>query len=272
MICRISSCFAQDDVDFAFYLFENRQYDEVLLLFGQTAPRINQNVPTTDSINYILGMTHYYRRELEKSAFHLLQVSQSSTFFDKSVFFSALNHTHLGNYTQAQTILATVPAGQYDELLAVKLAGIGLLKRDFEMFDYHSNNFRFEQFYYANSQTQLMAVRQEFANFRQKSPFLAGSLSAVVPGLGKIYAGQVGDGIATFLTVGALAAITAENWLKNGISNWKTIGFGSAFAVFYIGNIFGSVASISVYRNQFNEKQNNTILLGVHLPVRALFE
>jgi len=277
LFCLLSApCNAQitmnDDVEFAYYLFENRKFDEIILLFEEISPELKQCVAALDSINHILGMTYYYRKELEKSALHLSQVSKSSEFYAKSVFFSALNHSHLGNYELAQTILEAAPNGKYEELQAVKLAGIGLLKRDFEMFAHHSQKFKFEQFYYVNSQNQLLNIRQELNDFSPKSPLIAGSLSMVAPGLGKIYAGQTGDGIATFITVGALAAITAENWIKNGLSNWKTITFGSAFAIFYTGNIIGSVASVKVYRNKFNEKHNNAILLCIHLPVRALFE
>ena len=271
-----SLCLAQinrnDDVDFAFYLLENRKFEEIIQLFHPVLSELEQNTLRSDSINYILGMAHYYRKELEKSAFHLLKVSDNSIFYDNSIFFSALNYAHLGNYLQAQTVLTASTDEQYEELKAIQLAGIALLKRDFEMFDKYANNFRFEQYFYSNSQSQLLNVRGELEEFSQKTPLMAGTLSAIVPALGKIYTGQLGEGIATFLTVGTFAAITAENWYKNGISNWKTITFGTLFSIFYVGNIFGSVATVKVYINQFNEKQNNTILLSIHLPIRSLFQ
>ncbi len=264
------------DIDFAFYLLEGRKFDEILLLLNQTSLKTDQSGLTADSINYIFGMAHYYRKELEKSAYHLSKVSDSSAFHDKSVFFSALDYAHLGEYPKAQTILesyaTTQPDNHYQELLAVELAGLALLRRDFEMFDRHAKNFGFEQYYYTNSENQLANVREALGGYKRKSPFVAGLLSAVVPGAGKIYTGQIGEGIASFLTVGSFAAMTAENWVKDGLSDWKTITFGAICSIFYIGNIYGSVATVKVYRNQFNDKQNNTILLGIHLPVRALFE
>jgi len=263
-------------MDFAFYLFEGRKFDEVILLLDQKMSDIKTNKSLMDSMNYILGMTRYYRKELEKSAFHLSKVSASSAFYDKSVFFRALDYAHLGEYSSAQTVLenytALKPNPDYEELLAVEFAGLALLKRDFEMFGQQAKNFKFEQYYYSNSQNQLLSVRKELGKHRKKYPFVAGLFSAVIPGAGKIYTGQIGEGIAAFLTVGSFAAITAENWSKNGISNWKTITFGTVCSIFYIGNIYGSVASVQVYRNQFNDKQNLTILLNIHLPVRSLFE
>ena len=72
--------------------------------------------------------------------------------------------------------------------------------------------------------------------------------------------------------VGSFAAITAENWYKRGFTNWKTILFGSIGTIFYIGNIYGSVASVNVYYDEFNEKQNARILYHIHIPLRSIFE
>lgn len=266
--------FAQktSDIDFGFYLLENRKFDDLFLLFKDIRA---DDRSTPDSIHYLLGMAHYHQKELEQSAFHLSKVSLSSTFYEKSVFFGALNRAHLGEYTDAHAILkgyrATTTNDKYMDLLTVELAGLALLERDLETFDDYSKTFKFDDFNYANSQKELMKVREDLGGFRPKSPFLAGLLSAIVPGTGKMYAGQLGEGIASFLTVGSLAAITAENWKKNGLLDWRTLTFGAIFSVFYIGNIAGSVISVKIYRNQFNDSQNNTILLGIHLPIRSVF-
>jgi len=263
--------YSAGDVEFLFYLFEGRNFDEVILLYDQMSPENKQN----DSVNYVLGMTYYYRQELEKSAYHLSMVSESSAFYDNSVFFKSLCYAHLGEYPKSQAILENYSAAthndSYDGLLTVKLAGLALLQRDFAAFDSHANNFGSGSFHYASSQNQLIDIRNSLGGFRSKSPFVAGALSAVLPGAGKVYAGQIGEGVAAFLTVGSLAAITAENWVKNGFLNWKTITFGTIGTIFYIGNIYGSVASVKVYRNQFNDNQNTAILLCIHLPVRAMF-
>jgi hypothetical protein len=267
-------CFSQktSDVDFGFYLLESRKFDDLILLFKDIQ---TDDTPMFDSIHHILGMAHYNKKELEQSTFHLSKVSLSSTLYDKSIFFGALDYAHLGEYAKARTILMnyrdTMPKNTYNDLLTVNLAGLALLERDFETFDCYSEAFKFNDFHYVNSQKELMKIRGILGDFRPKSPFVAGLLSAIVPGVGKVYAGQLGEGVASFLTVGSLAAITAENWVKNGLLDWRTLTFGAIFSVFYIGNIAGSVISVKIYKNQFNDRQNNTILLGIHLPVRSVF-
>lgn len=257
---------------FALYLLENRKYDEVIFLLNQSLSKTNINISTTDSLHYILGIAYYYKKELEQSAIHLSKVSLSSAFYIKSSFFCALDYIHLGAYDKAQTILENFPDSNYRELVALELAGISLLRRDFKNFNYHADNFAFDKYYYTNSENQLINAYQTLSNHKPKSMWLAGTFSALLPGSGQLYAGEIGAGVASFLTVGSLAIMTAENWIKDGPTDWKTITFGTLFSIFYIGNIYGSVASVKIYRDRFNEKQNNIILLGIHIPIRTLFE
>ena len=107
------------------------------------------------------------------------------------------------------------------------------------------------------------------AGLKPRSPFLAGAMSAVIPGSGKIYAGDLSSGLSTFLIVGALGAMTAEAWSKLGISDWRTITAASLFGIFYIGNIYGSALSVSVIRNAHADAQKAVLLFGIRLPLHG---
>lgn len=72
----------------------------------------------------------------------------------------------------------------------------------------------------------------------EKSPVLAGILSAILPGSGYIYAEHYGDGITAFLInglfiAGTVTAIHQENYAVAGI-------VGGVGVPFYLGNIYGS--------------------------------
>lgn len=72
----------------------------------------------------------------------------------------------------------------------------------------------------------------------RKYPTLAGVLS-ILPGLGQLYAGHLGDALSAFLVNGALAAATviavsSEAW---GL----TVLSGTLLAAFWSGNIYGAV-------------------------------
>lgn len=107
-------------------------------------------------------------------------------------------------------------------------------------------------------------IPQKYMN---RSPLLAGALSAVIPGAGKIYAGDLHSGVSTFLVVGALGAMTAESWVKLGIKDWRTISLASIFSLFYIGNIYGSYLSVSIIQNTMSDAHKATLLFDIRIPL-----
>ena len=92
-------------------------------------------------------------------------------------------------------------------------------------------------------------------------------MSAVIPGAGKIYAGDLRSGVSTFLIVGALGALAAESWIKYDIRDWRTITLTSIFGLFYIGNIYGSALSVSVIKNTYADAEKATLLFDLRIPL-----
>jgi putative component of membrane protein insertase Oxa1/YidC/SpoIIIJ protein YidD len=98
-----------------------------------------------------------------------------------------------------------------------------------------------------------------FANFPKlprKSPFWAGTFSAVIPGSGYIYCHRPATGITSFLVNGLLI------WAIRDAIVRKQYGLASAISFFelgwYIGNIKGSIEAAHSYnakvRNQFIDR------------------
>lgn len=83
---------------------------------------------------------------------------------------------------------------------------------------------------------------------RLKSKTTAGLYSAFIPGAGKIYTGEVSDGITTFITTGLLTYLAVSNFnAKHEFRGWLFTGLAS---LFYAGNIYGAAASASIYNAQ----------------------
>jgi hypothetical protein len=76
---------------------------------------------------------------------------------------------------------------------------------------------------------------------RLKSPWVAGTLSALVPGSGKVFAGRAWDGVFSFLIVGVMAWQAYEGYVKDGPVSSRCITFGLLAGAFHAGNIYGSV-------------------------------
>ncbi len=78
-----------------------------------------------------------------------------------------------------------------------------------------------------------------------KSPVLASILSAIVPGLGKIYTDQISDGITAFIATGLLTFLAYDNFHANHkFRGWIFTGLGG---LFYAGNIYGCAAAAQIY-------------------------
>lgn len=103
-------------------------------------------------------------------------------------------------------------------------------------------------FYNAFSDSNKNDIRKFYLAKRfpkYKNPTTAAILSLIIPGAGKIYAGEIGDGITVFLATGLLTYLSATNFNHNhDFRGWLFAGL-AAFT--YAGNIYGSAASAHIY-------------------------
>jgi tetratricopeptide (TPR) repeat protein len=95
----------------------------------------------------------------------------------------------------------------------------------------------------------------------RKSPGLAASLSAVLPGSGYLYAGRPGDGLSAFVinalfVAGLVEAIDREN---DGLAI-LAVGFGLPF---YVGNIYGSANAARKWNLSVRKESSEQIYLSL---------
>jgi len=93
---------------------------------------------------------------------------------------------------------------------------------------------------------------------RYKSPALAASLSAIIPGAGKAYTKQWKDAVYSFLFVSASIWLTYESYSKNGFA-FNSIFWGSIAIGFYSANIYGSHKSAKRYNLRINQSQTRKV-------------
>ncbi len=117
----------------------------------------------------------------------------------------------------------------------------------------------------------MNVIKIDFGNKKNKKPGIAAIMSAIIPGTGKMYAGKIYEGVASFGITAVMAGATLDQYLKGGVNNTQFYIFGSIFSVFYIGNIYGSYFSVKIVKQEFEEKFKNTVLLHMHIPLRNYF-
>lgn len=84
------------------------------------------------------------------------------------------------------------------------------------------------------------ALVERAAHRRRRSPWVAGALSAVVPGLGRVYIGRWKDGLMSAILVGLPAGFAANGFADNGVKSVRGWLLGTMATALYVGNVYGS--------------------------------
>lgn len=260
------------EIRFIQYLIDKEQYREANFLMNKF--RLDELQPAQrDTLNFLKGWSAYTTKSLDTAVQSLSKVSPAFALYNKSRFFAAYSASFLSLRDSSRLLLAGITDADSvtTEVKAFELAGLALLDRNYTEYLQQEKQFTYSLFALQKEQERFKKFQTDLAGYRKKSPLLAGVYSAVLPGAGKFYAGKKKQGIAAFLPILSLGAITYEAYRKGGIKDARTIVFGSLFSVFYVGNIWGSVLAVKIKQKEFNREYDNKILFDMHIPLRNLY-
>ncbi len=251
----IHSCSAQNIFDlphtksFADYLYQSGQYK----LAAEECERWLFQQPESDSA-FLLLLKSYRKAGLYSTA-----IEKTKLFFP---YFEKMNNPVAKeysillllskNYDQADSFLNNqqqVTASDRDYLLMNK----NLMKKNWTSAEqiYLSNN---------NAETRAFApysiVFKSYKDLPHRSAGLAMTMSAIIPGTGKIYSGDWKDALFSMLLIGASGVQSYRGFEKNGTKSAYGWIFGGFTAGLYLGNIYGSFKSAK----DFNHKHENELL------------
>lgn len=257
--------------DFAHHLSENRNFQEVIDLTNGMSSRISGS--KVDSLYFYRAWAMYNLKRVPEGIESFRKVSANSGLYKRSLFFSAWSSAYLGNYDEAKHDLSLIknPDKFEKELLRIQHSGLYLLNSQADSALQELNSLSEHSLVYSDQVDLLKEYTLETMDFRPKSMAMSGFLSAVIPGAGKIYAGEKGTGIGSFLLLAGMGGMAVENILKSGIASWNSIIFTSLFSVFYLGNIYGSIISVKTYRERFYEGKEQAIVATLLIPLRDYY-
>jgi TM2 domain-containing membrane protein YozV len=112
-----------------------------------------------------------------------------------------------------------------------------------------------------------MELSFEGKNLSKKNEFLAGFMSAIVPGSGKIYAKRQKDGIISLITILVSSWQAYDGFKKDGIKSVKGWIYSTLSTFFYLGNIYGSIVAVKIH----NQQVENKYFHKVELTINAYF-
>lgn len=260
--------------EFAFvnHLIYSKFYDEALIEINTNSVLLNN----LDSANYLKGWTLYMIKDLDNSTLSLLKVSRNHPTYIKSRFFASYNQVFIGKYSFADSLLSSINFGNNENrplqsLYNFEKAGICLLNQNFENFNKYYSIVDTAYYFLENEAKRMPLLAMKIQGNKRKSRILAGAMSTIIPGLGKIYAGKTKEGIASFMHVGVLGLITYDLYRKDKKINVFNTLSAVVFAVFYGGNIYGSVSCVDRVYNERKHEIENQILFDMHIPLRVFF-
>lgn len=269
---QLGFCQHKSELQFVEHLVNKGYYQEVIRLTDNYS--FVQEQGRQDSLNYYRGWAFYSLKNLEQSTLSLLNVGEESPFYMKSRFFAGYNQIFLGNYVEVRNIFSQMNVRDEPNLSLInfELGGVDILLGNWQKAREQLQQVNPNVATINQQVAALGQINQELETHQSKSPLLAGVMSGILPGSGKIYAGKTGAGIASMIANIGFGLITWENYRKQGIDNAKTIFFGSIFAANYVSNIYGSVISVRVIENDYRDAKHNQILFQLHIPLRNFFE
>lgn len=265
----------QEEWDFATYLIQNNRYEQAIQELKNIRSRYPEQTRTLDdSIAYLIGKQYYWQKSLDEAIHSLNAVSPQSSLHNEASFFKGISQVYQMHPGEGfESFREVQPKDSiHRSLKALEMAGTSLLLRDYDQYTALSAGILKKQYFFQNSYESLEDIYADLSQHKDKSPLLAGVLSAIVPGSGKFYAGKRGEGIYAFIISSFLGLQTWEGYRKDGLNSPRCIIYGSLFTLFYAGNIWGSAIAASQYNREYYDAIDYKIRLDMHIPIRRIFQ
>jgi hypothetical protein len=209
-------------------------------------------VEVNDTVQFKIALAYSRMNDVESSLKIIDQIKETSVFYEES-FSEKLKLLFIQNddsvfYRFAGKIVAADK--KYQKLYNI----YGLLN---EVKFHKKENFLFP--FDEEEKATLNLFYDSKINPPYKSELIAGMLSTLIPGSGKIYTEDYGDGITVFLLTGLFTYLAYTNFEHDHYTRaWIFTALGAGF---YGGNIYGSIASAQIFNAKVNFDFENGLKL-----------
>ena len=270
VILFFNNCFSQDKNIFFSHLYKNALYEECVGYFQLLPP-----AQYTDSILYYTGCSWLSINRLGKSQELFSQIRSDSILFQAGMGQLALAALP-EDAMHAVQVLAVLPHASTSDSLQqfhhLLYAGSALLAKQPAVFrSVLSSTAPSKISVLATLQESLWVHYEQYMQLPRKKPWIAGTLSAIIPGAGKYYVGKKRSAYAAFLQQLVLAGLVWDTWHIDKRFSPQMLIASSLFTVFYVGNIWGSTLSVGIHYREKFDTFKQSLLLDLRLPVRYFY-
>ncbi|MDP1993101.1 MAG: tetratricopeptide repeat protein [Syntrophales bacterium] len=222
---------------------------------------------------YRIGLAYYRGDDYDQAARTFASIGTGyggSGYVPTALYQEGVSYWRLDRPDQASAafdrVVAAAPASEY-----ARLALLGKSLAEFDLDNISACRRELERFivsYPEDAKTgqvrEAIALLDRNRELPQKSPLVAGVMSALIPGSGHLYAGHYGDGITAFFLnglfiAGTVAAVRQENYAVAGV-------VGVIGLPFYIGNIYGAANAATKYTIGVKKDLRGKIAISLDYP------
>lgn len=227
---------------FAEFLLKSGQYN----LAAIELERLHFNEPENDSLKIALARAYTLNQSYASALQTLERMFPAKTSMPNP--FSALYaHNLIAADRFPEAIQWTQHADSLSENQRIWYAGFAYLRQN----EFQQAQLLLDQ--HQSAQLSLFPLKElvrEGATMRMKKPWLAASLSVLIPGGGKLYTGDWKDALISLVTVGMTGYQAYRGFERGGLHStygwiYTTMGTG-----FYLGNIYGALSSAKRYNQR----------------------
>ncbi|HID93977.1 MAG TPA: tetratricopeptide repeat protein [bacterium (Candidatus Stahlbacteria)] len=259
---------------FAEYLFQEGDYLRAAGEFQRYLYGLGSFPAGADSVLYKIGLCYQLGKDFAKAIDYFRRVVDNypqSTYIARSCYQIAYSYFLMGKYRKSISYLDSVlPLLElnHDKLKMQQLIGLNYIyQRQWKK----AYNF----LYSLDEDTKndsltilLMSFARKGEHLQHKNKLVAGFLSSVIPGTGKVYCGRSSDGLFSLIVVGLMGWQAYESFHKDGIHSVKGWIYGTIGGIFYLGNIYGSIVAAKIYNEQQEDKLLDKVGFYINVYLR----
>lgn len=238
--------FAQQNVDF--YSYKNRlAFGNYLFCQKDYLRAIGeytwlQDKLWSDSIQFKIGVSYFRMNKFNEAYIRFNMINDSSSMFVESEIEKIRTLYYLNDYDKLHSKISVLNNSEPNHERE-------LLELDYSVMLLHNGKLPEESIFLkpfkSEEKNEIKKLYEIKLNPKYKSQTTAAILSTLIPGLGKIYANEISDGITSFLLTGLFTYLAVNKFQNN--HNGSGLLYSSIAAFFYAGNIYGSIAAVQNY-------------------------
>ena len=227
-------------ISFADYLFLQNDF-----LRASEQYRIALNEKATDTLLFRMAQCYLYIDTVQLADEYLLKISDQK-ILERGVglrYKQLYKNGHLQKLLSDYEVKQPAPKGSVESISSLYQAI--RLRKNLSV----ATEDDFVKNFFARDRDSISTYYKHFANPDTKNPYTAAILSAILPGAGKVYAGNFGDGVMSFITSGLFTYLAITNFQHE--HNTRGYIFSGLGGLFYASNIYGSAAAAQIYNADY---------------------